>query len=121
MPMVWVFNVIGLLDLIYANISTFKDHVDPTSLGVSYYTTSLSSTCRPWWLFMCGSLPTCYHAVPPERSLEPRQLRRKDRPDEEWMGDRNRRIFRRRLGVRPRAFSSRVSGAGGGSANGSRL
>jgi hypothetical protein len=37
MPMVWVFNVIGLLDLIYATISTFKDHVDPTSLGVSYY------------------------------------------------------------------------------------
>lgn len=37
MPMVWVFNVIGLRDLIYANISTFKDHVDPTSLGVSYY------------------------------------------------------------------------------------
>ena len=36
-PMVWLFNVIGLLDLIYANISTFKDHVDPTSLGVSYY------------------------------------------------------------------------------------
>jgi hypothetical protein len=27
----------GLLDLIYANISTFKDHVDPTYLGVSYY------------------------------------------------------------------------------------
>jgi hypothetical protein len=26
-----------MLDLIYANISTFKDQVDPTSLGVSYY------------------------------------------------------------------------------------
>ena len=36
-PMVWLFNIVGLLDLIYANISTFKDHVDPTSLGVSYY------------------------------------------------------------------------------------
>ena len=36
-PMVWVFNIAGLLDLIYANISTFKDHVDPTYLGVSYY------------------------------------------------------------------------------------
>lgn len=35
--MVWLFNVVGLLDLIYANISTFKDHVDPTYLGVSYY------------------------------------------------------------------------------------
>ncbi len=37
MPMVWLFNIVGLLDLIYANISTFKDHVDPTYLGVSYY------------------------------------------------------------------------------------
>ena len=37
LPMVWLFNVVGLLDLIYANISTFKDHVDPTYLGVSYY------------------------------------------------------------------------------------
>jgi hypothetical protein len=36
-PMVWLFNVVGLLDLIYANISTFKDHVDPTYLSVSYY------------------------------------------------------------------------------------
>lgn len=37
LPMVWIFNVVGLLDLVYANISTFKDHVDPTYLGVSYY------------------------------------------------------------------------------------
>ena len=36
-PMVWLFNIVGLLDLIYANISTFKGHVDPTYLGVSYY------------------------------------------------------------------------------------
>src|SRR5262249_9748143 len=36
-PMVWLFNVVGLLDLSYANISTFKDHVDPTDLGISYY------------------------------------------------------------------------------------
>ena len=36
-PMVWLFNVVGLLDLIYSNVSTFKDHVDPTFLGVSYY------------------------------------------------------------------------------------
>jgi hypothetical protein len=33
-PMVWIFNIEGMLDLIYANISTFKDHVEPTSLGV---------------------------------------------------------------------------------------
>ena len=36
-PMVWLFNVVGFLDLIYANVSTFKDNVDPTQLGVSYY------------------------------------------------------------------------------------
>lgn len=36
-PAVWVFNIEGILDLIYANISTFKDHVDPASLGASYY------------------------------------------------------------------------------------
>jgi hypothetical protein len=36
-PMVWLFNIVGLLDLIYANIPTFKDHVDPTYLGASYY------------------------------------------------------------------------------------
>ena len=37
LPIVWLFNVVGLLDLVYANISTFKDHVDPTYLGASYY------------------------------------------------------------------------------------
>jgi hypothetical protein len=36
-PMVWLFNVVGLLDLVYANISTFKDNVDPAQLGASYY------------------------------------------------------------------------------------
>jgi hypothetical protein len=36
-PMLWLFNIVGLLDLIYANIATFKDHVDPVQLGVSYY------------------------------------------------------------------------------------
>ncbi len=34
---VWLFNVEGIADLIYANIATFTAHVDPTSLGVSYY------------------------------------------------------------------------------------
>ena len=37
LPMLWLFNIVGLLDLIYANIATFKDHVDPTQLGTSYY------------------------------------------------------------------------------------
>lgn len=36
-PMLWLFNIVGLLDLIYANIATFKDHVDPAWLGASYY------------------------------------------------------------------------------------
>jgi hypothetical protein len=35
--MLWLFNIVGLLDLIYANFSTFKDHVDPAQLGASYY------------------------------------------------------------------------------------
>ena len=36
-PMIWLFNIVGMLDLIYANISTFKDQVDPSYLGASYY------------------------------------------------------------------------------------
>ena len=36
-PMLWLFNVVGIADLIYANISTFKDHVDPVQLGASYF------------------------------------------------------------------------------------
>jgi hypothetical protein len=36
-PLVWLFNIVGLLDLVYANISSLKDQVDPTYLGVSYY------------------------------------------------------------------------------------
>jgi hypothetical protein len=50
-PMLWLFNLVGLLDLIYANIATFKHHVDPV------HTTSLSSTCRPWsWSISSSSL-----------------------------------------------------------------
>ena len=41
-PLVWLFNIAGLLDLVYANISTFKDHVDPTCLGVSYYLAAIN-------------------------------------------------------------------------------
>jgi hypothetical protein len=36
-PAVWLFNVVGISDLIYANVSTFKDRVDPASLGAAYY------------------------------------------------------------------------------------
>lgn len=32
-----LFNIIGLLDLIYANIATFSEHVDPAMLGTAYY------------------------------------------------------------------------------------
>src|SRR5215471_10229638 len=41
-PMLWLFNIVGLLDLVYANISTFKDGVDPVHLGVSYYLAALN-------------------------------------------------------------------------------
>ena len=41
-PLVWLFNIAGLLDLVYANISTFKDHVDPIYLGVSYYLAAIN-------------------------------------------------------------------------------
>src|SRR5215467_13767069 len=34
---IWLFNLEGTADLIYANAATFTAHVDPTSLGVSYY------------------------------------------------------------------------------------
>jgi hypothetical protein len=37
LKLVVVFNFIGLLDLIYANIATFTEHVDPAMLGASYY------------------------------------------------------------------------------------
>jgi hypothetical protein len=36
-PMLWLFNTVGMIDLIYANVSTFKDRVDPVYLGTSYY------------------------------------------------------------------------------------
>ena len=36
-PAVWLFNIVGMSDLLYANLSTFKDRVDPVSLGVAYY------------------------------------------------------------------------------------
>ena len=36
-PIVWVFNIVGVTDLIYANIATFTEHVDPAQLGAAYY------------------------------------------------------------------------------------
>jgi hypothetical protein len=40
--MLWLFNIVGLLDLIYANLSTVRDHVDPIYLGVSYYLAAIN-------------------------------------------------------------------------------
>ena len=37
LPMVWLINVVGFLDLTYANLATFTANVDPAQLGVSYY------------------------------------------------------------------------------------
>src|SRR5215469_10212622 len=34
-PMLWLFNLVGLADLVYANISSIKDNVNPTYLGAS--------------------------------------------------------------------------------------
>jgi hypothetical protein len=36
-PVLWLFNVVGLLDLAYANISSLAAGVDPAQLGTSYY------------------------------------------------------------------------------------
>lgn len=37
LKLVILFNVIGIMDLLYANIATFTEHVDPALLGASYY------------------------------------------------------------------------------------
>ena len=42
LPLVWLFNIEGTLDLVYANISTFRDHVDPTLLGAAYYLAAIN-------------------------------------------------------------------------------
>lgn len=36
-PAVWLFNIVGLLDLAYANFATFTAEVNPVQLGASYY------------------------------------------------------------------------------------
>ena len=41
-PAIWLFNVVGLLDLIYANFSSLRDQVDPAYLGASYYLAALN-------------------------------------------------------------------------------
>ena len=36
-PALWLFNIVGLADLLYAQVATFIFDVDPASLGASYY------------------------------------------------------------------------------------
>jgi hypothetical protein len=40
--MLWLFNLVGFCDLLYANISSIKDHVDPVLLGVDYYLAAIN-------------------------------------------------------------------------------
>ena len=40
--MLWLFNIVGFCDLLYANISSFKDHVDPVLLGGAYYLAAIN-------------------------------------------------------------------------------
>ena len=37
LPMVWLFNLVGFLDLAYANLATVTANVYPAQLGTSYY------------------------------------------------------------------------------------
>ena len=39
---VWLFNIAGTADLLYANVATFTAHVDPVSLGVAYYLAAIN-------------------------------------------------------------------------------
>ena len=43
---IWRFYIVGPLDLIYENFSTFNHHVDPAYLGVSDYFTAVSVPAR---------------------------------------------------------------------------
>jgi hypothetical protein len=36
-PVLWLFNIVGLLDLIYGNISSMTAGVDPAQWGTAYY------------------------------------------------------------------------------------
>jgi hypothetical protein len=42
LPVLWLFNVAGTLDLIYANIASIAGQVDPVLLGVSYYLAAIN-------------------------------------------------------------------------------
>jgi len=36
-PVLWLFNFVGLLDLIYSNFASLKDQIDPALWGTAYY------------------------------------------------------------------------------------
>ncbi len=40
--MLWLFNIVGFCDLLYANISSIRDQVDPTLLGAAYYLAAIN-------------------------------------------------------------------------------
>jgi hypothetical protein len=41
-PALWLFNIVGLLDLIYGNVSSLKDQIDPPQWGTAYYLVALN-------------------------------------------------------------------------------
>jgi hypothetical protein len=41
-PAVWLFNIVGFLDLAYANFATFRDNVDPVQLQAAYYLAAIN-------------------------------------------------------------------------------
>jgi hypothetical protein len=36
-PVLWLFNIVGLLDLTYGNVSSLKDQINPAQWGTAYY------------------------------------------------------------------------------------
>src|SRR5215471_13759563 len=38
----WLFNIVGFCDLLYANFSSIRDQVDPALLGVAYYLAAIN-------------------------------------------------------------------------------
>ncbi|HLH12102.1 MAG TPA: hypothetical protein VKV77_09530 [Methylovirgula sp.] len=68
LPAIWLFNVEGTLDLVYANFATFKYHVDPAQLGASYY---LATVNVPAELLVHVLIFACLFRVPPDEKMHP--------------------------------------------------
>jgi hypothetical protein len=68
-PLVWVFNVWGTIDLLYANVNAIRLHIDPGEFGAAYYIPTvwvpllLVSHGLVFWLL----LPTRQTTGPPPR------------------------------------------------------